>query len=385
MAAYFAKNLSSPTLYLVLSAAVATTLGCSDGDPIVGGGAECARAVEHDEAACPALCGITNGDYCGDNGSTPTCETLSPSEQIDVCGVPLKAPPSEGDGYVELERSQNVKEYSGSGPPDISCYAPAGYPSSPGTSETVTMTGFADLFSHGCVSHDLDITVYRVKRGGADDGMKGDMVGSTVTTASETDCKEPGAAKTEEDDDCDGGNRHACAYQYPGVPTETELMVVTKGSAWTAINEYNLYIPNAEVVGGEYEKDVRALASDDYNVIAQTVMGKNITPGHGALAGEVHDCGDVRLINAVVDVDVPKFVTTYFTDNEDNPLPDTAAKASSTLALYSAVDMAPGPVVVGAAGVIDGTLVGIGFFRARIFADEVTSVTFRGLRPFQLP
>ncbi len=114
-------------------------------------------------------------------------------------------------------------------------------------------------------------------------------------------------------------------------------------------------------------------------------MGKNITPGHGALAGEVHDCDDVRLINAVADVDVPKFVTTYFTDNEDNPLPDTAAKATSTLALYSAVDIAPGPVVVGAAGVIDGKLVGVGFFRARVFADAVTWVTFRGLRPFQLP
>ncbi|MBW2455432.1 MAG: hypothetical protein JRI68_13010, partial [Deltaproteobacteria bacterium] len=311
MAAYLPTPRSSLTLKVLLTTALATTLGCSDGDSTLNGGAgECPMNVEVDQSTCAALCGVVNGAYCGDNGVTPNCEDLSPSEIIDVCGVTLKQPPAEGEGYVELKRSENVNEYAGSGPPDVSCYNPSGYPDAPGTSETVTMKGFADLFSHGCVSEELDITVYKVKRGGADDGMPGEMVGSTVTTTTLTECMEGGTAKTEEDDDCDTGFRYACAYEYPGVPTATELMVITKGSLWTPINEYNLYIENSAVQNGEYDKDVRALASDDYNVIAQTVMGKNITPGHGALAGEVHDCGDVRLINAVVDIDVPKYVTT---------------------------------------------------------------------------
>jgi len=387
MAAYLDTNTARTSLTLALVAtSLATTTGCSDSDSTLNGGTDqCPMTVEVGQSSCEALCGIANGDFCGDNGVDPACDDLAPSDIIDVCGVTLKQPPAQGDGYVELQRSENVKEYAGSGPPDVSCFSPSGYPDAPGTSELVTMRGYADLFSHGCVSEELEITVYKVQRGGSNDGMPGEMVGSPVTTATLAECMQDGNAKTEEDDDCDTGFRYACAYEYPEVPTETELMVITKGALWTPINEYNLYIPNSEVQNGEYEKDVRALASDDYNVIAQTVMGKNITPGHGAVAGEVHDCGDVRLINAMVDVDVPKYVTTYYTDNEDNPLPDTDAKASSTLALYSAVDVAPGPVVVGAAGVLNGELVGVGFFRARVFADEVTSVTFRGLRPFQLP
>ena len=88
--------------------------------------------------------------------------------------------------------------------------------------------------------------------------------------------------------------------------------------------------------------------------------------------------------DAVVDLDQSR-VLTYFTDDETTPLPDIDANATSTLGLYAALDVAPGPVNIAAAGVLDGQVVGVGFFKARVFADSVTSVTFRGLRPFQLP
>ena len=78
-------------------------------------------------------------------------------------------------------------------------------------------------------------------------------------------------------------------------------------------------------------------------------------------------------------------VLSYFTDDEVKPLPDKDAQATSSLGLYSLLDVSPGPVNVAAAGVLDGKLVGVGFFKARVFAGAVTSVTFRGLRPFQLP
>jgi hypothetical protein len=45
----------------------------------------------------------------------------------------------------------------------------------------------------------------------------------------------------------------------------------------------------------------------------------------------------------------------------------------------------PGPVTVAAAGVVNGALLGVGYQRARIFPNSVTSVTFRGLKPYQLP
>ena len=179
--------------------------------------------------------------------------------------------------------------------------------------------------------------------------------------------------------------RYECTYEYADVPSETELLVITAGDIWAPIYDYGLFISNADVKNGAYLKDVRALASDDYQLIPQVALGKTVTAGHGVLAGEVHDCGDVRLVDAVVDIDQPKFSLSYFTDNEDNPLPDIDAHSTSALGLYSALDVAPGPVTVAAAGVFGGKVVSLGYFKGRIFPDAVTSFTFRGLRPFQLP
>jgi len=78
----------------------------------------------------------------------------------------------------------------------------------------------------------------------------------------------------------------------------------------------------------------------------------------------------VRLTGAIVDVDKDRELT-YYTDNETTPLPAKGAKATSTLGLYSALDMHPGIVHVAAAGVIDGELVGLGVFRARVFENVV--------------
>lgn len=114
-------------------------------------------------------------------------------------------------------------------------------------------------------------------------------------------------------------------------------------------------------------------------------MGSTITPGRGAVAGEVHDCDNLRVVNAVVDIDASRPALTYFSDDEDKPLPQLGAKSTSVLGLYAALDVQPGPVTVAAAGVVDGQLVGVGFMRIQVFADSVTSVTFRGMKPYQVP
>ncbi len=385
------KNLTCLPL-LVLGLATFATLGCSNKDPIVvASGCDAIKVLDKagqpvavgsgEQGDCSNLCTVVNSEFCAAQATTNDCS--STSADIDVCGVSIKAPPSDaGTGTVlELKRSANVDEYSGSGAPDLSCYFSDGYPSPPKTAESklVTVNGIAKIFSHGCMSKDLTIEIHTVKRGGSEDGMPGPLVGEAVIT--KKNCEATGVA--EENEDC--GTRYECKYSYPNVPTETELLIITDGAIWAPIYEYGLFIPNSEAADDTYEKDVRALAQDDYQVIAQVAMGKNITPGHGAVAGEVHDCGDVRLINAVVDVNVEKFITTYFTDNEENPLPDLSAKATSTLGLYSSLDIEPGPVLVGAAGVVDGKLVGVGHFALRAFPDAVTSFTFRGLRPFQVP
>ncbi len=182
---------------------------------------------------------------------------------------------------------------------------------------------------------------------------------------------------------------YECYYSYPNVPTETDLVILTQQSGtWTPLYEYNDYIPTSEVMmeagAPVWQHDVRALAVDDYSTIAQAALGEGITPGNGAVAGEVHDCGNVRLIGATVDVNVQRKLLTYFTSNEANPLPDTSATSTSPLGLYAALDVQPGPVSVGALGLVNGKITTVGWYEAQVYPNSVTAVTFQGPRPFQI-
>jgi len=369
-------------LFLILSVAA---FGCSGDDEKSGGSAaaDCSNLGKvADTAHCPQLCAPSDAGFCGNVSAPVDCAELPPGAKLDACGVPLNEPLENGE-LLPLSRSGNVKEFGGSGPPDLSCLAPAGYPAAPGSSQKVALTGKVKIFSNGCESKNVAIEIWTVVRDGSErEGLPDTMVGSAVTTAA--DCTVSG--ESEDNASCNSFDfkRWECRYRYPDVPTETELLVLTKGPDWAPLYEYNVYLSNAAVVDGVYDKDVRALSQSDYGLIPQTALGKAMEPTNGAIGGEVHDCGDVRLTNAVVDVDRARSLT-YFTDNEEKPLPDTSAIATSTLGLYTALDVEPGPITVAAAGALDGTLVGIGAFRARIFKGSVTSVTFRGLRPFQLP
>lgn len=337
-----------------------------------------------DAPSCNTLCQVSNPEFCAATAVDNDCDKdLDQKDLIDVCGVSINAPPLDGEDVLELARSTDVKEFGGTGSPDLSCLEPAGYPAKadPGASQDVTIEGIAKIFSNGCESKDLSIEIYRVIRdGSADDGKHEANAIASTTTPMECTAEN---SEPEEIEECE--IRYECRYEISGIPSETELMVKTDGALWAPLYEYGLFIPNSEVVGGKFEKDVRALDQTDYSTIAQAALGKTITPGNGAIAGEVHDCGDVRLLNAVVDVDRPKFALTYFTDNEDDPLPNLSAKGTTTLSLYSALDIEEGPITVAAAGVKDGALYGLGIFRARIYPDAVTSFTFRGVRAFQVP
>lgn len=339
-----------------------TTDGQTGGSTGLGGNC----GVDH--AKNDEFCKATPGDF-------PSCSELRGDEKGQVCGVPLKGPTDE------LKRSDTVKEFAGTGAPQIACYEPANYPKAPGASAMVTAKGLAKIFSNGCESKNLKITFHKVNRtGGADDGKLGDVVGTTFTTAE--DCKVDGVASDNEK--C--GTRYECNYTYPNVPTETELAIRTEGvGAWKPLIQYNIYIPSSEVVNGEWEHDVRALAEDDYTVIPAVAIGGPVTTGNGVIAGEIHDCGDVRLINAIADIDRPKRALTYFGSDEENKLPDLAAKSSSRLGLYAAFDIVPGPVTVAAMGMVNGELVTLGQHKVYIYPDSVTSLTFKGMQPYQVP
>ena len=323
-------------------------------------------------AMCPDnLVKAPNSEFCATGAKAVDCTLATPSDKNQVCGVALAQP------NADLKRSATVKEFAGAGAPKVDCFAPAGYPvkADPTKSTTTQMSGTVKIFSNGCESKLVKIEVFEV----GEDGALGAAAGTALTTAA--DCTANGVAT----DNTDCGTRYECSYIYGGVPTEKELVIRTSGVNWADFYDYNIIIPNAAVVNGQWKHDLRALAAEDYNAIAQAAIGGPITAGNGAIAGEVHDCGDVRLQNAIVGIDQPKKILSYFTSNEAHPLPDLAATDTSTLGIYAALDVAPGPVTVAAVGAIGGKVTTLGHYRARVFPNAVTIVTFHGVQPFQVP
>jgi hypothetical protein len=366
---HFARSFLPQYVSFVALLALGTACGGSSGDD---GGGTGGGSGDCSDSLAPAV----NSEFCAANPATIDCTIVNPAAAHQVCGVALVAPPGE------LKRSENVDEYAGSGPPDIGCFVQSNWPAPPSTSESVTVEGFARIFSNGFNSNQLKITFYTVKRtGGEDDGQLGDVVGESVVTAD--DCTSIG-----EESEVDGQPRWECPYSYPNVPSEVELAIKTESSSatnkWSTLVQYNIYIPNSEVAGGTWSHDVRALDATDYSAIPQVAIGGPITAGNGVVAGEVHDCGDVRLENAVADIDKFKYTLSYYTSNEDSPLPDIQAKGTSILSLYSAFDVASGPVTVAAGGLVGGEFVALGQHRVWVYPDTVTSVSFKGLRPYQV-
>jgi len=323
---------------------------------------------------CPDnLIKAPGSEFCATGAPAVNCTLVTGAHKNVVCGVPLPDP------IADLKRASpaNVKEYAGTGSVKADCFTPAGYPvkADPANSKTVQISGTVKIFANGCESKLVKIEVFEV----GEDGALGAAAGTALTTAA--DCKSNGVAT----DTKECGTRYECNYIYGGVPTEKELVVRTSGVNWTDFYDYSVFVPNSEIMNGEWKHDLRALASTDYNAIAQAAIGGPLSAGNGALAGEVHDCGDVRLQNATVNIDQPNKFLTYFTSNEADPLPDTAAQGTSVLGIYAALDVAPGPVSVAALGTVDGKVTTLGHYRARVFPNSVSIVTFRGLKPFQVP
>jgi hypothetical protein len=273
--------------------------------------------------------------------------------------------------------------------PDLSCITS---PRAPVASRLVTVYGVVDVFGNGPSADAVTVTIYEY---GAD-GMLGAMVGSATASGADS------CAETEElirNGMPTGETRQLGAFAIPNVRTETNLIVVTSGDAstWKTLYTYNFYILDEEVesgappagacagapTGDRYPYRARVLSVADYRTIPLTAgIAGGIAAGRGAIAGEVHDCGDVRLEFATVGVSPVPAATPYFNDDADNPLPDISrSEGTGLLGLYAGLDLPAGPVRVSALGRVGGQVHSLGWFTARIFPDSVTAVSLRGRRP----
>jgi hypothetical protein len=346
--------------------------------------------------------GLPGDQYCT-TGTQPNC--AAPARA--TCGVCV-TPPDSNDSSSRLARTpcaslNGAHEYCDSAnppaAPNLGCFA---NPPAAQTSQMVTVWGVVHVFGTGGDSQHVRVEMLRVNA----DGSPGALVGMAVSDTS--------APYHEEEDQLDSsGNvtqhRVLGAFQIPNVPTETPLIVRTQGDPsdptaardlWAhPLVDYTLPIRNRDIMpapattgitGAAIKIRPRVLSNADWSTIPSTAtLTGGIPMGQGALAGEVHDCDDVRLSNATVyAAPAPNFSNTiYFSDNETNPLPDLSrlTRGTSILGLYAMLSMNPGQVRVAAVGYDPtGNLVHVGSYTAQVFANSVTVVTMRGVLPWQV-
>ncbi len=356
--------------------------------------------------------GLPGSYYCAPSAMPPTCHA---NEHLS-CGACVITPTPVAvvtrTACNETTLNDNCDPSNTPGPANLNCFNPATPPVA-GTPQNVTLWGDVRPFGNGGDSQHIRINVFTV---GADRRPVMPPLGTTVS-----DVTAPGnriETVLQSDRMTVAFMRTLGGYQIPNVPTETELIIEAVGDSgdttamglWShPLYDYDIMIHNNQVVtlpsaGGDggvpsgitgsaavfYEP--RVLATSDWSAIpSAATLVTGIPAGHGVLAGEVHDCDDVRLNNATVGSN-PRvnfsLGTVYFSDNDTNPLPDTSRmyEGTSILGTYALLDMTPGLATVAATGYVSTTqLAHLGSDTVWVFPDAVTAITFRGLRPWQVP
>jgi len=136
----------------------------------------------------------------------------------------------------------------------------------------------------------------------------------------------------------------------------------------------------------QYEASIAVLSRSDYNSIPTSVgLSAGITAGHGAIAGEVRDCTDVRLEHATVGYSPTPDRFAYFNSIPFMTLPANGKLDTDALGLFSGMNLPAGKVRVRAQGKVGGNLVDLGGADAIIFHDTVSIVGINAGRPIDQP
>jgi hypothetical protein len=325
----------------------------------------------------------TNLQQCNGCMTTSSCTAQEP---LNACCTWVAAPHDPLADGVNLHRYSTTNVNA---KPDLSCLT---NPGTLGTPQMVTLTGYVWLFSSGVDSSNVEVSVFTENTPTTPDGSISNSPISMPYTTSMMDPIDP--VDTTWNSECPNG----CSYrQYTiqNVPTETPLVIRTSDGGmmqWATLYDYNVYIPNSGVMNGSFSYDATAVAGPDLATVAGTV-GLTIENGLGLLAGEVHDCSDIRLSGATVETapggssqshQGPMF---YFTTDESNPLPSLEAGDTSDLSLFGAMNLQPGmPIRVTAVGqdpMNAGQFLMLGTYVVQMYPGAVTAVALRGRRPWQ--
>ena len=358
-------------LGIVSSAACSSTGVPATGD--AGAASSCTNAPTVEDTTLQQCAGCT---------TTSSCTSAEPLQACCTWVAQPRDSLADGTGLHRYSTS------NASAMPDLSCL---GQTTTLGTPQTVTVTGFVWLFSSGEDSKGVQVDVFTENHPQTPDGsISATSIGTYTTSAN--DPIDP--VDTSWNSKCPNG----CSYrQYTiqNVPTETPLVVRTSdagSSAWATVYDYNVYFKNSDVQGGKVSYNATAAAGSAPSTVAGT-LGRTVQGGLGLLAGEVHDCADIRQFGATVETSPggssqshqgPMF---YFTEDEANPLPSLQAGDTSHLGLFGALNLQPGtPIRVTAVGkdpANAGQFLMLGTYVVQVYPGAVTALALRGRRPWQ--
>jgi hypothetical protein len=287
------------------------------------------------------------------------------------------------------------------GAPRLDCYAAAAQPAE---STAVVVEGCIDIFGVGLeavagvevVFFDRDASPLAdtaLARGPVVLASSSQNLACAGADADEPACRALG---------CESGG----FYRAVGaVPTETPLIIrITSQDNPSVVRTflYDVVLAAAAVVdvGGELRANYEAtlIYSSTYTSI-QSLGGRSIEGGNdtrdfvgrGVIAGEIHDCDDLAVEQAVV-VDVgddPQSRIVYFNGSTTSPGPEIRNTATSSDGRYANLNVTTaGEQHVIAAGIrtpgCDGddcACVSLGTRSVQAFPDSVTIVTLRGPLP----
>jgi hypothetical protein len=185
------------------------------------------------------------------------------------------------------------------------------------------------------------------------------------------------------------------------VPTNTPLIIKTSqdggGSLWKDMLSFNIWFFDDDIgedggIAGHVYYKARVLSVDDWrNIPVAAGDTSGIASGYAAVAGEVHDCSNVRMSFAMAGTFPEANTLTYFNGVEEHLYPDLMRSNYGTNidGLYASIeleaDAAGSPVFVSALARVAGVgVVSLGWQKAFVFPETLTSVTLRGTRPDQV-
>lgn len=316
--------------------------------------------------------------------------------EVLTCCTCVRIPSENG----RRSSCDDMSEYCGDGDVDISCLMPDGYPEVEEV-KYVTVIGVVDVYATGGNSDNIVVEIYRE----GEDGQVGELLGSYTST---DDCASHEAQFPEihevgdeaqfcpgpcqellpDTEDC----RKLAYYEIENIPTNTALIVKTSGNPglWKDMYSYNIWFSNEQIIDGRIFYKARCLSLDDWRNIPATAGDVGgIAPGKSAVAGEIHDCGDVRIYYAMAGTNPRATTFTYFNGVEEKLYPDLSRAGVGTNldSLYAAIEVeADRAIWITALAMIEGVgIVNLGWYRARTFPNSLTAVTLRGTRPNQVP